>query len=137
MEQPLGIIVFSKLCFTFMLLCDHMCMLGFPLHFSLRGKDNVCCYGTSGNLLDSRVEEGGTLQRYHYLGGRDTVPYVTNLYYDVLPFLHCCRYFGPVSDRGKRGVSLYSECQDYIRFRNISSCYNYVPPRPGNCHHSQ
>ncbi|XP_078337855.1 protein mesh-like isoform X2 [Crassostrea virginica] len=96
----------------------------------LRGKDNVCCYGTSGNLLDSRVEEGGTLQRYHYLGGRDAVPYVTNLYYDVLPFLHCCRYFGPVSDRGKRGVSLYSECQDYIRFRNISSCYNYVPPRP-------
>lgn len=94
------------------------------------GQDNVCCYGNTGSLLDSRVEEGGTLQRYHYLGGDDVIPYVTNFYYDVLPFLHCCRYFGHVTDLGHRGVTLFSECQTYAKFRHVSSCYNYVPPRP-------
>lgn len=98
---------------------------------SFLGKDNVCCYSNSGSLLDSRVEEGGTLQRYHYLGSDGVIPYITNFYYDVLPFLHCCRYFGHVTDLGHRGVTLFSECQTYTKFRNISSCYNYVPPRPG------
>lgn len=99
--------------------------------FRFLGQDNVCCYGNTGSLLDSRVEEGGTLQRYHYLGGDDVIPYVTNFYYDVLPFLHCCRYFGHVTDLGHRGVTLFSECQTYAKFRHVSSCYNYVPPRPG------
>lgn len=93
--------------------------------------DNVCCYDKNANLIDSRVKEGGTLQRYHYLGGMGNVPYVTNFYYDILPFLHCCRYFGTSMDNGQRGIATYSECQDYLKFRNVSSCYNYIPPRPG------
>lgn len=105
----------------------HCIRLGKP---GFLGKDNVCCYSNSGSLLDSRVEEGGTLQRYHYLGSDGVIPYITNFYYDVLPFLHCCRYFGHVTDLGHRGVTLFSECQTYTKFRNISSCYNYVPPRP-------
>ncbi|XP_048752938.2 protein mesh-like [Ostrea edulis] len=92
--------------------------------------DNVCCYDKNANLIDSRVKEGGTLQRYHYLGGMGNVPYVTNFYYDILPFLHCCRYFGTSIDNGQRGIATYSECQDYLKFRNVSSCYNYIPPRP-------
>ncbi|XP_062581789.1 protein mesh-like [Saccostrea cucullata] len=92
--------------------------------------DNVCCYDFSGNLIDTRVKEGGSLQRYHYLGGEKNIPYVTNFYYDVLPFLHCCRYYGISSDVGQGGSFLYSECQDYLEFRKISSCYNYIPPRP-------
>ncbi|XP_061188889.1 protein mesh-like [Saccostrea echinata] len=92
--------------------------------------DNVCCYDFSGNLIDTRVKEGGTLQRYHYLGGGRNIPYITNFYYDVLPFLHCCRYYGTSSDAGQGGKYLYSECQDYLNFRKVSSCYNYIPPRP-------
>ncbi|XP_048752954.2 protein mesh-like isoform X2 [Ostrea edulis] len=94
------------------------------------GKDNVCCYGVDQNLIDSRIKEGGTLQRYHYLGGEGNVPYLTNFYYDVLPYLHCCKY-GSSVDLGYEGISVFSECQDYLHFRNISSCFNYVPPRPG------
>jgi hypothetical protein len=91
----------------------------------------VCCYGNDQNLIDSRVKEGGSLQRYHYLGGEDNIPYLTNFYYDLLPYLHCCRY-GSSVDVGYKGLSVFSECQDYLRFRHVSSCYNYIPPRPGN-----
>jgi hypothetical protein len=101
------------------------------LVFRAQNSDNVCCYDKDGNLIDSRVKEGGTLQRYHYLGGVGNVPYVTNFYYDVLPFLHCCRYFGTSIDNGHRGIATFSECQDFLGFRNVSSCYNYIPPRPG------
>lgn len=98
---------------------------------SLLGKDNVCCYGSNGNLLDSRVHEGGTLQRYHYLGGDGVIPYVTNFYNDVLLLHDCDRYFGQVTDLGHSGITSYSDCSTYIKFRNLSSCYNYVPPQPG------
>ncbi|XP_062583122.1 protein mesh-like [Saccostrea cucullata] len=92
--------------------------------------DNVCCYDIRGNLIDSRVKEGGSLQRYHYLGGVRNIPYVTNFYYDVLPFLHCCRYYGSSSDFGQHGQVIYSACQDFLQFRKVSSCFNYIPPRP-------
>uniref|UniRef100_K1QEJ8 Uncharacterized protein n=1 Tax=Magallana gigas TaxID=29159 RepID=K1QEJ8_MAGGI len=56
------------------------------------GMDNMCCYDNDDKLIDSRYGEGGTLQRYHYLGGQDVQPFIANFYYDVLPFLYCCRY---------------------------------------------
>ncbi|XP_056008372.1 sushi domain-containing protein 2-like isoform X1 [Ostrea edulis] len=97
------------------------------------GIDNVCCYDKDGNLIDSRVKKGGTLQRYHYLGGVGNVPYVTNFYYDVLPSLHCCRYFDTRLN-GFSGMSVFSECQDYLEFRDVSSCVNYIPPQPAGAH---
>lgn len=90
----------------------------------------MCCYDKDGNLIDSRVKKGGTLQRYHYLGGVGNVPYVTNFYYDVLPSLHCCRYFDTRLN-GFSGIPVFSECQDYLEFRDVSSCVNYIPPQPG------
>ncbi|XP_062583115.1 protein mesh-like [Saccostrea cucullata] len=90
------------------------------------GSDNVCCYNTNGNLIDSRVEEGGTYQRYHYGEG---VPYVSNFYYDVMPFLQCCRFSQPSANDTSAKEDTYSLCQNYLKLRNYSSCQNYEPPR--------
>ncbi|XP_062572621.1 LOW QUALITY PROTEIN: protein mesh-like, partial [Saccostrea cucullata] len=92
------------------------------------GVDNLCCYDIANNLIDSRVKEGGSIQRYHYLGGHRVQPYITNFYFDVLPFLHCCRYSLNVIGIGSSGVS--NLCPSYFKHRKFSSCKNYIPPRP-------
>nr|XP_034303984.1 protein mesh isoform X2 [Crassostrea gigas] len=95
------------------------------------GIDNLCCYDADKNLIDSRLKEGGCLQRYHYLGGPEVLPYLSNFYFDVLPFLHCCRYSqmeqNDSSDDNNNNGTL---CPQYIKHRKISSCVNYEPPRP-------
>lgn len=88
----------------------------FFFFFRFFGKDNVCCYGNIGSLLDLWVEEGGIFQCYYYFGGDDVIFYVINFYYDVLFFFYCCRYFGYVIDRGYCGVIFFLECQIYIKF---------------------
>ncbi|XP_062594961.1 LOW QUALITY PROTEIN: sushi domain-containing protein 2-like, partial [Saccostrea cucullata] len=93
-----------------------------------QGVDNLCCYDNANNLIDSRVKEGGSIQRYHYLGGHRVQPYITNFYFDVLPFLHCCRYSLNVIGIGSSGVS--NLCPSYFKHRKFSSCKNYIPPRP-------
>nr|XP_034303982.1 sushi domain-containing protein 2-like isoform X2 [Crassostrea gigas] len=95
------------------------------------GIDNLCCYDADKNLIDSRLKEGGSLQRYHYLGGPEVLPYLSNFYFDVLPFLHCCRYSQKEQndhsdDKNKNGTL----CPQYIKHRKSSSCVNYEPPRP-------
>ncbi|XP_062583134.1 protein mesh-like [Saccostrea cucullata] len=90
------------------------------------GSDNVCCYNANGNLIDSRVEEGGTQQRYHYVEG---VPYVSNFYYDVMPFMQCCRFSQTSANDTTDKEDTYSLCQNYLKLRNYSSCQNYEPPR--------
>eukprot|EP00105_Crassostrea_gigas_P046261 XP_019930409.1 PREDICTED: protein mesh [Crassostrea gigas] len=94
--------------------------------------DNLCCYDSSNNLIDSRLKEGGSLQRYHYLGGSRIYPYLTNFYFDVLPFLHCCRYtrngYNVVS--GGNIVVAENICPRFFTHRKYSSCENYEPPRP-------
>lgn len=96
------------------------------------GIDNLCCYDADKNLIDSRLKEGGSLQRYHYLGGPGVLPYLSNFYFDVIPFLHCCRYSqqehsGPVDDINNANANL---CPQYTKERKYSSCVNYEPPRP-------
>nr|XP_022323656.1 protein mesh-like [Crassostrea virginica] len=86
------------------------------------GIDNLCCYDVQNKLIDSRQAEGGFLQRYHYLGGEGTIPYLTNFYYDVLPYLHCCRY---QQNRTQDDI-----CSKFFQYRQPSSCLNYDPPRP-------
>ena len=87
-----------------------------------RGTDNLCCYDLENKLIDSRQAEGGFLQRYHYLGGEGTIPYLTNFYYDVLPYLHCCRY--------QKSRTQNDICSKFFNYRQPSSCLNYDPPRP-------
>ncbi|XP_061189930.1 sushi domain-containing protein 2-like [Saccostrea echinata] len=94
------------------------------------GMDNVCCFNAKGNLIDSRVQEGGTLQRFHYLGKKpENVPYITNFYHDVVPFLQCCRFSQMQSDINQENTT-YNLCQDFLKIRKYSSCQNYEPPRP-------
>lgn len=60
-------------------------------------------------------------------------PYLTNFYFDVLPFLHCCRYtrngYSVVS--GGNIVVAENICPRFFTHRKYSSCENYEPPRPG------
>lgn len=35
------------------------------------GTDNVCCYDNESKLIHTHDSEGGTLQRYHLLGGEN------------------------------------------------------------------
>ncbi|XP_061189929.1 protein mesh-like [Saccostrea echinata] len=88
--------------------------------------DNVCCYNAEGNLIDSRLQEGGTRQRYHYSEG---VPYVNNFYHDVMPFMQCCRFSQTSTKEASENGDTYSLCQKYLKLRNYSSCQNYEPPR--------
>ncbi|XP_062601517.1 protein mesh-like [Saccostrea cucullata] len=92
------------------------------------GIDNLCCYDVTNNLMVSREKEGGSLQRYHYVGGQNTQPYITHFYFDVLPFLHCCRYSPNVYKDNKCNDS--NMCSSYFKHRQRSSCFNYVPPQP-------
>ncbi|XP_062583136.1 protein mesh-like [Saccostrea cucullata] len=97
---------------------------------SKNGMDNVCCFNAKGNLIDSRVQEGGTLQRFHYLGKKpENVPYISNFYHDVVPFLQCCRFSQMQSDTNQENTT-YNLCQDFLKIRKYSSCQNYEPPRP-------
>ncbi|XP_048768421.2 protein mesh-like [Ostrea edulis] len=96
-----------------------------------QGVDNLCCYDRDNNLIDSRVREGGSLQRYHYSGGSGVLPYLANFYFDVLPFLHCCRYSQNVYQIiGSESSSVTNICPSYFTQRKFSSCINYDPPRP-------
>lgn len=88
--------------------------------------DNICCYDKESKLIQSNEVEGGTLQRYHYLGGKSIQPFFDNFYYDVIPFVYCCRY----SKHKSKGMGT-SNCHQYLRRRPQSSCLHYVPPRPG------
>lgn len=88
--------------------------------------DNICCYDNESKLIQSNEVEGGTLQRYHYLGGKSIQPFFDNFYYDVIPFVYCCRY----SKHKSKGMGT-SNCHQYLRRRPQSSCLHYVPPRPG------
>ena len=93
--------------------------------------DNLCCYDQGNNLIDSRLNEGGSLQRYHYLGGSRIIPYLHNFYFDVLPFLYCCRYSPNAYTVGNGGSAVENECPSFFRQRKFSSCVDYFPPRPG------
>ena len=93
------------------------------------GIDNLCCYDVQNKLIDSRQAEGGFLQRYHYLGGEGTIPYLTNFYYDVLPYLHCCRYNN--NSVQENDANTEDVCYKFFEYRKPSSCVNYDPPRPG------
>lgn len=88
--------------------------------------DNICCYDKESKLIQSNEVEGGTLQRYHYLGGKSIQPFFDNFYYDVIPFVYCCRY----SKHKSKGMGT-SDCHQYLRRRPRSSCLHYVPPRLG------
>eukprot|EP00105_Crassostrea_gigas_P039526 XP_019923674.1 PREDICTED: uncharacterized protein K03H1.5 [Crassostrea gigas] len=102
------------------------------LSFGPNGMDNMCCYDNDDKLIDSRYGEGGTLQRYHYLGGQDVQPFIANFYYDVLPFLYCCRYSKHYLQGIKPKSSRFSStCPRYIQRRQKSTCVHYKPPRPG------
>nr|XP_022323644.1 protein mesh-like [Crassostrea virginica] len=92
--------------------------------------DNLCCYDQGNNLIDSRLKEGGSLQRYHYLGGSQIIPYLHNFYFDVLPFLYCCRYSQNVYIVENDDSIVVNECPSFFTQRKFSSCVNYVPPRP-------
>lgn len=101
------------------------------LSFGPNGMDNMCCYDNDDKLIDSRYGEGGTLQRYHYLGGQDVQPFIANFYFDVLPFLYCCRYSKHYSQDIKPKSSRFSSiCPRYIQRRQRSTCVHYKPPRP-------
>lgn len=89
------------------------------------GMDNICCYDKESKLIQSNEVEGGTLQRYHYLEGKSIQPFFDNFYYDVIPFVYCCRY----SKHKSKGMGT-SNCHQYLRHRPRSSCLHYVPPRP-------
>lgn len=92
----------------------------------------MCCYDNDDKLIDSRYGEGGTLQRYHYLGGQDVQPFIANFYFDVLPFLYCCRYSKQYLQGIKSKSSRFSStCPRYIQRRQKSTCVHYKPPRPG------
>nr|XP_022323669.1 protein mesh-like isoform X1 [Crassostrea virginica] len=90
------------------------------------GIDNLCCYDMENKLIDSRQAEGGFLQRYHYLGGDGTIPYLTNFYYDILPYHHCCRYSKNYVQESDVNTDV---CYKFIEYRKPSSCVNYDPPR--------
>nr|XP_022323654.1 protein mesh-like [Crassostrea virginica] len=92
------------------------------------GIDNLCCYDVDNKLIDSRQAEGGFLQRYHYLGEDGTIPYLTNFYYDVIPYLHCCRY--NKNSVQENDVNIEDVCYKFFEYRKRSSCVNYDPPRP-------
>lgn len=101
------------------------------LSFGPNGMDNMCCYNNDNKLIDSRYGEGGTLQRYHYLGGQDVQPFIANFYFDVLPFLYCCRYSKHYLQGIKPKSSRFSStCPRYIQRRQKNTCVHYKPPRP-------
>ncbi|XP_048768432.2 protein mesh-like [Ostrea edulis] len=96
-----------------------------------QGVGNLCCYDKDDNLIDSRDRQGGSLQRYHYSGGSGVLPYLANFYFDVLPFLHCCRYSQNVPKVTEREHSTVTNtCPAFFIRRKYSSCVNYNPPRP-------
>lgn len=98
--------------------------------FYRQNVDNICCYDQGNNLIGSRFNEGGSLQRYHYLGGSGIIPYLHNFYFDILPFLYCCRYSENNVEVLNSTVEIVCPC--FFTYRNISSCVNYDPPRPGD-----
>uniref|UniRef100_K1QQQ6 Sushi, nidogen and EGF-like domain-containing protein 1 n=1 Tax=Magallana gigas TaxID=29159 RepID=K1QQQ6_MAGGI len=100
------------------------------VYYLPNGIDNLCCYDADMNLIDSRLKEGGCLQRYHYLGGPEVLPYLSNFYFDVLPFLHCCRYSQKEQNDPSDDKNNGTLCPQYIKHRKFSSCANYEPPRP-------
>ena len=91
------------------------------------GYDNHCCYDNDGNLIETNYEKfGGTTQRYHYKGdGKDNIPFLSNFYDDLMPYIYCCQY--PES-YGFDGTEL---CQKYLNRRPPSRCDGYIPPRLG------
>ncbi|XP_069118209.1 protein mesh-like isoform X2 [Argopecten irradians] len=87
------------------------------------GSGRLCCYDFLGNLMDAKsLSGGGTAHRFHYLGGADSVPYLSNLLYDTSPYLHCCTYI-----RDTAGLRL---CDMFLKRRPQGDCKTYQPIRP-------
>ncbi|XP_052090917.1 sushi domain-containing protein 2-like [Mytilus californianus] len=88
------------------------------------GHDNQCCYNSDGNLIETNAKTfGGTANRYHYKGGaEDNIPYLSNIYDDVVPYMYCCQY------PAHYNLDLDS-CQRFLRRRPPSRCSGYIPPR--------
>ncbi|CAC5386536.1 Sushi, nidogen and EGF-like domain-containing protein 1,Alpha-tectorin [Mytilus coruscus] len=88
------------------------------------GHDNQCCYNSDGKLIETNVKTfGGTANRYHYKGGaEDNIPYLSNIYDDVVPYMYCCQY------PAHYNLDL-DTCQRFLRRRPPSRCLGYIPPR--------
>ncbi|XP_063425357.1 protein mesh-like [Mytilus trossulus] len=88
------------------------------------GHDNQCCYNSDGTLIETNTKTfGGTANRYHYKGGaNDNIPYLSNIYDDVVPYMYCCQY--PVHYNLD-----VDTCQRFLRRRPPSRCSGYIPPR--------
>ncbi|PIK57234.1 hypothetical protein BSL78_05871 [Apostichopus japonicus] len=76
------------------------------------GSGQQCCYGSDGNILVG-PPGGGTVDAYAPGGFCGTVK---NFWFDVLPFLACCK--------------LISQCETYYEFLPSDDCSDYQPPRP-------
>lgn len=90
------------------------------------GHDNQCCYNSDGNLIETNTKTfGGTANRYHYKGGADdNIPYLSNIYDDVVPYMYCCQY------PAHYNLDV-DTCQRFLRRRPPSRCSGYIPPRSG------
>ncbi|KAJ8302770.1 hypothetical protein KUTeg_019166 [Tegillarca granosa] len=108
-----------------------------------RGTGRLCCYDKTGNLMDARkLDGGGTVHRHHYFGSDGNIPFLSNFYFDIVPYLQCCVYQNETGNGGGqiRPLSLTANdmttnivgdtCPKFFERRPASDCKGYVPPRP-------
>lgn len=93
--------------------------------------------------MDARkLDGGGTVHRHHYFGSDGNIPFLSNFYFDIVPYLQCCVYQNETGNGGGqiRPLSLTANdmttnivgdtCPKFFERRPASDCKGYVPPRP-------
>lgn len=95
------------------------------LFIGQNGNDIQCCYDNNGTLIETDINEfGGFTQRYHYKSGSDdNIPYLSNVYDDIVPFVYCCQFYNQYSPNQN------DLCTDFLHRRPVSRCKGYIPPR--------
>ncbi|KAJ8037431.1 Sushi domain-containing protein 2 [Holothuria leucospilota] len=86
----------------------------FISNIGLGSSGQQCCYKSDGNILVG--PPGGGSADAVVLGNAESMGTIWHYFYDVLPWISCCK--------------LSDSCDTYYKYRPSDDCSLYVPPRP-------